>query len=298
MKTTKIGRLWMIPWLALATPWTVLSAEEAEIGVHPRADNALVLGIFPRRNAAVTIKLFRPMAEYLSAELQRDVQIKTNKNFNIFWDELKAEKFDIVHFNQYHYVVARKEFGYEVILKNEEQNQATIAGSVLVRKDSGLKTIADLKGRKIVFGGGPKAMQSYIVATYLLRQGGLQAGDYVEEFAKNPPNAIMSAYYHQADAAGSGDGVLMLPVVRQKIDINQMHFLVRGEQLPHLPWAIRKDLPWELRLQIQRLLIDLKNHDKGRAILKKARLTGLRLATDPEYNPHREIIHAVYGEQY
>jgi len=275
----------------LSSLWPIAQAEE-------NALQALKVGIFPRRNAEVTVSLFRPMIEYLSAKLERPVELITSKNFTTFWEELKAGRYDVAHMNQYHYIMAHQQMNYKVILKIEEYHHATIAGALLVRKDSGIKTIADLKGKKIVFGGGPKAMQSYIIATYLLRQGGLQAGDYEEQFAKNPPNAIMSAYYHQADAAGTGDRVFNLPMLEKQIDVNQLQFLARGEQLPQLPWVVRGDMEESLSKQIQLLLADLKNHPQGQKILEQAHLTGLLLASDEEYDPHRKIIQAVYGEQY
>jgi len=279
--------------VSLLLPVTPTWATEESNVITP-----LKMGIFPRRNAKVTVKLFRPLAQYLSVQLGREVQLMVTKDFKTFWQGVEERRYDLVHYNQYHYIVSHQQYGYQVILKNEEFGEATIAGSIIVRKDSGVNSVADLKGKKIVFGGGPKAMQSYIVATYLLRQGGLQAGDYEEDFAKNPPNAILSAFYEQAAAAGSGDKVLKLGVVKQQIDIDKMKFLVRGEQLPHLPWAIKSDLTLDLRDKIQHLLFHLKDSEEGQKLLKQARLTGLALATDEEYHPHREIIKAIYGNQF
>ncbi len=286
--------LWLFISLSFILPAPIIFAAEPAAAHQP----ALTMGIFPRRNAQVTMHLFRPLAHYLSEQLGREVRLVTAKNFTSFWQDVEAQKYDLVHYNQYHYIVSRQKYGYQVILKNEEFGEATIAGALLVRKDSGIQSMADLKGKKIVFGGGPKAMQSYIVATYLLRQAGLQVGDYEEEFAKNPPNAILSAFYGQAAAAGAGDKVLRLKVVQQHIDTEQMTFLARSEQLVHLPWAVKADLDTTVVEQIQSLLSQLKQTEAGRALLKQARLSGLVRATDAEYNTHRDIIKAVYGEQF
>ncbi|MBL1278219.1 MAG: PhnD/SsuA/transferrin family substrate-binding protein [Ectothiorhodospiraceae bacterium] len=212
------------------------------------SEKTLTLGIFPRRNALATIKLFTPLTRYLSEKLDRNVKLVVSKDFSTFWENVSLKKYDIVHFNQYHYVVSHKNYGYEVILKNVEFGEATIAGSIIVRKDSGINSVMDLKGKKVVFGGGPKTMQSYIIARYLLEQGSLEQGglkhsDYIEDFAKNPPNAIFSAFYKQSDAAGSGDKVLHLKVVTKRTDSTKMKYLMRGEQLPHLPWAVHTSLP-------------------------------------------------------
>ncbi len=284
----------VIDFIPLLLPITSLIAEEIPNSSAP----PLIMGIFPRHNATDTMTAFRPLAQHLSVQLGREVKLITAKDFKSFWQGLQQQDYDLVHYNQYHYVVSHEKQGYQVILKNEESGEATIAGALIVRKDSGINSIADLKGKKILFGGGPKAMQSYIVATYLLRQGGLQAGDYIEEFAKNPPNAILSAFYGQAAAAGSGDKVLNSEAIQQQIDTEQLKFLARGEQLAHLPWAVKGTMNTELRDKIQNLLTHLQDSTEGMKILEQAHLTALLPATDEEYDPHRAIIKAVYGNSY
>ena len=141
-------------------------------------------------------------------------------------------------------------------------------------------------------------MQSYIVATYLLNKNGLYEDEYKTRFAKNPPNAILSTYYGLSDAAGAGDIVLKFDVVKKHINTREMKYLVRGEQLPHLPWAAKKNMNPVLRKKIQLLMTSMGESKEGLEILKKAKLTGLVSASDKEFNNHRKIIKAVLNEEY
>ncbi|WP_455206732.1 phosphate/phosphite/phosphonate ABC transporter substrate-binding protein [Kaarinaea lacus] len=284
--------------MATATVFFPASAL-AKNAIKPATDdNEFVIGIFPRRNAETTIQLFTPLAQYLEEKLGKPVKLVTTKDFESFWQGVESHHYDLVHYNQYHYVKSQKQQGYSVILKNEEFGEDTIAGSIVVRSDAGIKTISDLRDKKIVFGGNRSAMQSYIVATYLLRQAGLQAGDYIEAFSRNPPNAIFAAYYGQSSAGGTGDKVMKLPVVTKKIDTSKMIYLTVGDQLPHLPWAVRKNMPLSERHKVQEMLADLKNTRRGKQILASAKLTGLNVATDSDYDPHRTMILAVLNENY
>lgn len=258
----------------------------------------LNLGIFPRRNPIMTTRMFTPFVKYLTEKLGKEVVLDTPKDFGTFWENVKNNKYDIVHYNQYHYVRSHKEFGYKVIAKNIEFGEATIAGAVIIRKDSGIKSVMDLKGRKITFGGGPRAMQSYIVARYLLQKNGLKSGEYEESFSTNPPNAIMSTYFKQSDAAGAGDKVLKLKIVKSQIDIGEMKYLVRGEQLAHLPWAVNKKLDDSTVQELTGLFFSLSKIKEGKVMLKKMHLNGFSPAKDDEYNPHREIIDKVLKEKY
>ncbi|HEX19812.1 MAG TPA: hypothetical protein ENG78_03210 [Acidiferrobacteraceae bacterium] len=273
--------------LALGWPSPAVAKEEA-----------LKMGVFPRRNFTTTIKMFTPLANHLSRKLGRKVLLETEKDFQSFWNKVQSGYYDIVHYNQYHYIRTRKKPGYRVIAKNEEFGLSTIAGSIVIRTDSHIKQIKDLFGKKIVFGGSKKAMQSYIIATYLLRRGGLKAGDYTETFAINPPNAVLATYFHQAAAAGVGDKVILMSVVSRNVNTKKLAYLARGQQLAHLPWAVSTRLPRKQRNRIRTVLTTLKKTREGKKILRAARLTNIVTAKDKEYDPHRRIIKIVTGEQY
>jgi len=262
------------------------------------ADDELIMGIFPRRNASITIHQFHPLADYLSQQLHRKIKLETAKDFGSFWQGIAQRHYDLVHFNQYDYVQSKKEFGYEVILKNNEFGKPTIAGAILVRKDSNITRLQELKGRRIMFGGGKRALVSYIATTYILREAGLKPGDYIEVFAKNPPNAVMGTYLRQADACGVGDIVLEMPIVRKRMNTDELRIIATSTQLPHLPWAIKQELPTVLRTQIVSALSGLQKTTRGRAILNSARIDGLSPATDDEYDPVRKFIFEVTGKQY
>ncbi len=257
----------------------------------------LRMGIFPRRNASLTMSLFQPLADFLQSQLGRNVVLETNKDFPAFWDAVRQRRYDIVHFNQYHYLQARLHYGYRVVARNVEFGSDVIAGALYVRAESRLQRTEELRGHKVVFGGDRSAMMSYIVPTWLLRQAGLKAGDYVEEFAVSPPNAVFAAYYRQTDAAGAGDMVARLPMVTEAIDMQKMRILAISPPMPQLPWAVRDDLPLELRQLITELLVGLTNHPQGREVLADAKLSALRAVDDEAYDRLEAIVREVLGEQ-
>ncbi len=254
------------------------------------AADSLILGVFPRRDAATSAQLFRPLANYLEASLHRPVTLELSADFDVFINNLKQRRYDLVHLNPFDYVMAHDELKYDALVQNEEFGEETIKGAIYVRKDSGFTRLEDLKGKTILFGGGPRAMMSYVVPTYLLRKAGLLSGDYEEVYAINPPNAVLATYLGRADAGGAGEVVRRLPVVTSKIDVDQLDLIAISDPLPHLPWAVKSEMDPELKVRIQSLLVDLKATEEGSRILKKARLTALNPVADKDYDAHRTII--------
>lgn len=253
----------------------------------------IVLGVFPRRPVATTHKAFKPLAEHLSQELGEPVKLVVAKNFKSFWAGVKNKQYDLVHYNQYHYLLSHKHQGYRVIAANEEMKNRKIAGSLSVRKDSGINSIADLKGKTILFGGGKKAMGSYIAPTAILKKHGLVAGkDYTVKFAKNPPSAVIGVYNKVAEAAGAGNVILKIKGVKKKINTDEMKVLAESESFTQLPWAVKDTMADSKAKKIQKIMTSLKG-----PVLKSAKVTGFYEVTDADYDKVREITEYAIGEK-
>jgi phosphonate transport system substrate-binding protein len=257
------------------------------------ADDALTLGIFPRYKATVTTTMFKPLADHLGERLHRKVTLVTAKDFDSFWKAVTEQRYDIVHYNQYHYIHSAHH--YTVIAHQQEFGKDAVGGALFVRKDSGITSLAQLRGRTIIFGGGKDAMLSYIAPRFLLMQAGLKEGDFKSEFAVNPPNALLALYHRQADAAGGGDILIDLPVVKGAIQAQELTVLAVTEPLLFLPWAVKRSMPAKLRDSIQAIMIALGQSEAGREILTAAEATGIGRADDKDYNPHRKMTTAVFG---
>ena len=282
-------------WRARVAPVLWLLAIAAAASVAQAAEDPLILGIFPRYKATETTTKFAPLANHLGERLGREVALVTSKDFDSFWKGVTQQQYDIVHYNQYHYI--RSAQAYQVIAHSQEFGKDAVAGALYVRRDSGITEVSQLRGRTIIFGGGKDAMLSYIAPQYLLMQAGLKEGDFKTELAVNPPNALIALYHKQADAAGGGDILIDLPVVRKAIDAQQLRILATTEPLLFLPWAVKRSMPAKLRQSIQAILVDLKSNASGREILRAAGTTEFGKAGDRDYEPHRRMTAAVFGPE-
>ncbi|MBI3378223.1 MAG: phosphate/phosphite/phosphonate ABC transporter substrate-binding protein [Nitrospirae bacterium] len=262
------------------------------------AQDVVKMGVFPRKPTLETVKAFEPMAKYLSSKIGKKVELVVYKDFAAFWDSMKKKECDFVHLNQYQYIKAHKDLGYNVILMNEEFGSAKVHAAIAVRTDSGINSLSDLKGKKILFGGGKQAMQSYIGATHILKKHGLKKDDYTEDFAINPPSVVFAVFNKTADAGGIGEVVLSLSTVKEKIDVNQIKVLARGDELPMLCWAVKKEMDKGLAEKIQKAMIGLKNEKDGQQLLKNAEVTDFIMATDKEYDIVRKIVKEALNEDY
>jgi len=256
-------------------------------------EGPLIMGVFPRLSASETTTRYAPVAEHLSKQLGRKVTLVTSKDFQSFWQGIEEQRYDIVQYNQYHYIRSAK--SYQVIAHNKEFGKSTLAGVLYVRKDSGITSLSQLRGRTVLFGGGEDAMIGYIAPIYMMLQAGLKKEEFTSLFAVNPINSVIGVYHRQADAAGSGNGAVEQPVLKNAINTDELRVLAVSEELLHLPWAVKRSMPPRLRDSIQAALVELEKTEEGRQVLKSAVLTGIGKATDKDYDPCRRMVRAVMG---
>ena len=267
----------------------LLSASAARASEEP-----LVIGIFPRYNSTEISTMYAPLAEYLRERLGREkVVVVTSKDFDSFWRGVEEGRFDLVHYNQYHYI--RSAQPYRVIAHAQEFGRSAVSGAIFVRRDSGITDVSQLRGRTVIFGGGKDAMMSYIAPRFLMMRAGLKDDDFRTEFAVNPPNALLALFHRQADAAGGGDILIDLPVVKNAIKTGELRMLATTEPLLFLPWAVKRNMPAKQRESLQTLLTELDESPAGQAVLKSARTTAFEKAEDRDYAPHRRMTESVFG---
>ncbi len=276
---------------------------QAATGDLGTEQTSLNMAIFPRRVPQVTRKAFQPLANYLQVELGKPVNLITPATYKKFWKGVTTNQYDIVHFNQYHYIESHKlPAKYQAILANEEGHSRTISGAIFVKSaNHEIRNLTDLKGKTIIFGGGKKAMVSYIASMALLKRAGLKQSDFTTMFSKNPPFAIVDAFMNKGEAAAAGAHLLGSKSVKKRIGakgISKMRILAVGEPITHLPWAVKDSMPVKQREHIRSAMTSLKTSTQGREILKAAMVSDFYAVSDKDYDKSREMVEFVTGKSY
>ena len=256
----------------------------------------LKMAVFPRRSAPQTMKMFKPLAAAMSKELGVEVKLVLSKDFPTFWKGVKGKQYDIVHFSPSHFLPAQKNFGYSALVQNVEFGRESLSAVIYARKDSGISTAADLKGKKVVFGGGKKSFFAYIAPTYILRKAGLQKGDYQEQIAKNPFNAVMAAYTKAGDAGCASDITLEMPPMKKKVKAEELQAVGQVGPLPQLLWATGERVDADLKGKLEAFFLGLKAKPQGPALLKGAKISNFTKVGD--YSLVKEVVEVATGEKY
>ena len=163
------------------------------------------------------------------------------------------------------YVLAHDKCGAEVILNSIRRGSATYNGQILVRADSGINTIADLKGKKFAF-TDPASTSGYLYAVALLKANGVDpAKDLAEAvFAGSHNAAALAVYNGQVDAAATYVDVRNslerdFPDIKEKTKV-----IAQTEPIPNDTITVSKNMPADLKERFKQALLALMQTEEGK----------------------------------
>ena len=115
---------------------------------------------------------FAPLSAYLSEQLGREVRPVYLDTVD-FEDAVKAGEFDLIHTNSLLYIWFSDEYDFRILSGEKRGRYGSFAtGNIVVHADSDIRSVADLKGKRFVF-GPPLAPTAHISPYHLLLQGGV-----------------------------------------------------------------------------------------------------------------------------
>jgi len=142
---------------------------------------------------------------------------------------------------------------------------------IVVKTESPYKTADDLKG-KVVARTDPLSGSGYLIPTAAFRQMGKPVDTYFQSpLAGGHPQAVLGVLRGTYDGAftwtSKNDNIGNLRQMMNKglLKREQVRIVWTSPPLPSPPVVVRKDLPLEMRADLQKLFIRLKDHDMALA---------------------------------
>ena len=104
-----------------------------------------------------------PLTKYLSATLKRPVTLKLSANMSAAIDEVSNGSVELAYLTPVAYIKAQAKGNVQLVVKTLTNKKATFQLMVVVRDDSPIKRIQDLKGKTFAFGDKAAILQRAVV---------------------------------------------------------------------------------------------------------------------------------------
>ena len=245
-------------------------------------------GIHPLHNPGRLHEIFGPAMEYLSAHIKGvEFKVEASLNYAAYDEKLAVGHFHFSLPNPYQTVVSL-DHGYRVFGKmGDDEN---FRGIILVRKDSGIEKVDDLRGKRVSY-PAPTALAATMMPQYYLFEHGLDVmNDIDNRYVGSQESSIMNVYLGHTVA-----GATWLPPWRAMIKerpqlAEALEIKWQTESLPNNGLVVRKDVPQMIVDQVAELMFNLQAHEEGRQILARMELSRFEPASDETYQSVRDFV--------
>lgn len=130
----------------------------------------LKLGVFPYLSPSQMVRQFEPLRQYLETTLGRPVDLASAPDFLSFVQRTQQGEYDLVVTALHKGRLAQKRDGWQVVAMSGQQT----AAAILVRKDSVIARLEDLRGKRIAVGS--RRSITYVLAEEELARRGIRLG--------------------------------------------------------------------------------------------------------------------------
>jgi phosphonate transport system substrate-binding protein len=137
----------------------------------PKQESPFILAVQPYLPAFELKKRYQPLAEYLSAALQHRVIVKVSSDYDEHIRDVGTDLATFSFIGPAPYVRMVKAHGKKPILARLETNgKPELRGNIVVRKESGIKSLRELKGARVAFVSRESTMGFLIPRQMLLAE--------------------------------------------------------------------------------------------------------------------------------
>ncbi len=246
------------------------------------AAQELKFGFTPVLGEAEMRAEFEPLMTYLSEAIGQKVVLYIAKNYGDLRTQMEAGTVVIGSFSPFAYVDAARGGKIRIIAQSILEGSATYRGLIVARKESGLKTVAELEGKRFAF-VDPKSASGYVYPRAMLIEKGVTPERFFKEtiFAGGHDKVIAAVLEGRADAGAIYDGALGVAKAKGAAT-EHLAVLSSTDPIPHDAIAVRVGLDEALSIKIRTALVDLDKSEAGRKVIanSKKKLTGHVIAED------------------
>jgi len=261
-----------------------------QFGTAPASPGVPVyhFAVHPLYNPVKLVEAYQPLIDYLNSRLQgAHLILEASRDYADFEGKYGARKPEIILPNPWQTLQAMK-VGYHVIATAGEPQD--FKGIFVVRKDSGVRVPADLKGKAVSY-PSPTALAAAIMPQYFLYTHGININSDIENrYVGSQESSIMNVYLGLTAAGATWPPPWRAFQKDHPKEAAELEVIWETESLINNSVMVRDDIPGQIGEQIHTLLVGLDGSTEGESILAGMETARFLPATDRDYDMVRQYI--------
>jgi phosphonate transport system substrate-binding protein len=246
------------------------------------------IGLIPEQNIFSQKKRYEPLAAYLSKKIGMKVELAILSRYGNIIDNFTDKALDGAFFGSFTGALAHKKMNLDALTRPEYSNGiSSYHGLVFVRKDSGIRNVNDMRGKRFVF-VDKATTAGWLLPLYYFKSHSVQ--DYrafLKEtyFAGTHEGAIYDVLDKKADIGAAKNTVFdRLADTDQRVS-QELLILAKSPDVPANGLCVRKDLDETLKTKLKQTLLNMDRNDEGREVLKGFGAVRFIATSEADYAP-------------
>ena len=257
----------------------------------PQATNepaAYRFAVHPLHNPQRLAEVYGPIVAYLNGRLGGPVlKLEASRSYESFEATLYGRGYEFALPNPVQALRSLRD-GYRIFGKMG--GDESFRGLILVRRDSGIQRVEQLKGKVVSF-PAPTALAACMLPLWYLHTHGLDANREIRRlYTGSQESAIMSVYLGQAAAAATWP-VPWEAFTRRRPEVAAaLEVRWQTEPLVNNALVARDDVPPALVARVGALLFAMHQTPEGARLLAEVPIPSFEPATAANYAPVRDFL--------
>jgi phosphonate transport system substrate-binding protein len=261
-----------------ATRRAVLLSAVASLGLlaaQAQAQQVFRVTTIPEEAATEQVRKFTPLAQYLERTLGVKVEFTPVTDYPAAVEALVNKRVDLVWFGGFTHVQAQLRSGGKIIPIAQREEDTQFRSVFIAKTDSGIKTLADMRGRQVSF-GSPSSTSGHLMPRSNLLDAGINPERDFRRIAYSGAHdaTIASVVSGKVDAAALDITVWRKFVAENRVDTKAVDVFFTTPPFFNYNWSVHADMPAALRERVTKALLDLSPATpEGAEILRLNRAT-------------------------
>lgn len=228
------------------------------------------IGLVPEEDIRKMAARYEPLAEYLSKKLDKEIVLVYLDSYGEVCDKFIYKQLDAAFFGSFSYALTHVKAGVEPIARPDYQGTSTYRGLIVVREDSNIKNIIDMRGKRLVL-VHQATYAGYLYPLYYFKERGIKDLEgYFSKiiFAGSHDKAIFALLKGEADMACPKDLVYQR-IIKENPDLEKkLVVLSASGPVPSNALCVSKDLDPILKNKLKDALLNLHREVEAIPVLE------------------------------
>ncbi len=261
----------------------LLTCAALGLGTLAQAQTVFRVTTIPEEAATEQVRKFTPLAAYLEKALGLKVEFTPVNDYPAAVEALVNKKVDLVWFGGFTHVQANIRSGGKIVPLAQREEDTKFQSVFIAKTDSGIKTLADMKGKQVSFGSQSSTSGHLMPRSYLLTANINPEKDFRRIAYSGAHDAtIASVVSGKVDAAALDITVWRKFVGENKVDTKAVDVFYTTPGYFNYNWSVHADMPAALQAKVKAALLALDPANPEHAEILRLNRASRYIATQPE----------------